>query len=193
MPSIKKELRNQIKTQLASFTSKDIHERSIGACDLLIQQPEYQQADVIMVFLSLSIEINTTSLVLRAWQDSKRVLSPRVSWEQRRIIPVEIRSLSEDDLEVTQYSLRQPTQGEPIPISMIDLVVVPGLGFDQEGNRLGRGRGFYDRFLANLDFNGISCALAFEEQVVESIPKAPHDIRVDMLATDTDIRRFKSA
>ncbi len=105
------------------------------------------------------------------------------------MMPVEIRSLTEN-IEDTQWSLRQPLQGNPVPISMIDLVVVPGLGFDCTGNRLGRGRGFYDRFLAHAEFSGSTCAVAFEEQVVETIPAHPHDIRVDMLITDQQVRRF---
>ncbi len=106
------------------------------------------------------------------------------------MIPLEIRSLTED-IEETQWSLRQPAQGDPVPLSMIDLVIVPGIGFDLQGNRLGRGRGFYDRFLANPEFSGITCALAFEEQVVEKIPTDAHDIQVDMVVTSQSVRRFR--
>ncbi len=192
MPSCrlsKKELRSHLKAGLAALSAEEIRERSMRACDLLTAQPEYEKSEIIMVFLSLSNEINTTPLVLRAWQDNKCVLAPRVTWEQRRMIPVEIRSLTED-IEDTQWNLRQPVHGDPMPISMIDMVIVPGLGFDLAGNRLGRGRGFYDRFLANPEFRGLTCALAFEEQVVESIPADPHDIQVDMVVTDQQVRRL---
>ncbi|HNQ21748.1 MAG TPA: 5-formyltetrahydrofolate cyclo-ligase [Phycisphaerae bacterium] len=73
----------------------------------------------------------------------------------------------------------------------VDLMVVPGLGFDEYGNRLGRGRGFYDRFLAHPEFAGIACALAFEEQVCPTIPAGPLDRRVSMLVTDAKVRRFQ--
>ncbi len=185
----KKDLRTRLKANIAALSADENHQRSRQACKSLIEQPEFERAETIMVFLSLPTEINTTLLVLRAWQEGKRVLAPRVSWEQRRMMPVEIRSLTED-IEDTQWSLRQPLQGNPVPISMIDLVVVPGLGFDGVGNRLGRGRGFYDRFLARSDYAGSTCAVAFEEQVVETIPADPHDIRVDMLITDQHVRRF---
>ncbi len=185
----KKDLRTRLKASLAALSADEVHQRSRQACNLLVAQPEFERSETVMVFLSLPTEINTTLLVLRAWQKGKRVLAPRVSWEQRRMMPVEIRSLAED-LEDTQWNLRQPLQGDPVPISMIDLVVVPGLGFDGAGNRLGRGRGFYDRFLAHAEFTGSTCAVAFEEQVVEAIPADPHDIRVDMLITDRHVRRF---
>ncbi len=185
----KKDLRTHLKANLAALSADEIHQRSRQACDLLADQPEFERCETVMVFLSLPTEINTAPLVLRAWQDGKRVLAPRVSWEQRRMMPVEIRSLTED-IEDTQWNLRQPLQGDPVPLSMIDLVVVPGLGFDRAGNRLGRGRGFYDRFLAHSEFAGSTCAVAFEEQIVEAIPADPHDIRVDMLITDQHVRRF---
>ncbi len=142
-----------------------------------------------MVFLSLPTEIDTQPIVLRAWQDRKRVLAPKVSWSQRRMMPVEIRSLTEDLTETTM-GLREPVSGIPIPIPMIDLVIVPGLGFDEFGNRLGRGRGFYDRFLAHPEFTGTACGFALEEQVVSTIPAGPLDRPVIMLVTDQSVRRF---
>ncbi len=186
----KSELRTRLKADLAALSRDEIRDHSTRACRLLADQPEFQESEIIMVFLSLAGEINTAQLVLRAWQEGKRVLAPRVSWEQRRMIPLEIRSLAED-IEETQWSLRQPVQGDPVPLAMIDLVIVPGIGFDLQGNRLGRGRGFYDRFLANPDFTGTTCALAFEEQVVEKIPTDAHDIQVDMVVTSQTVRRFR--
>ena len=142
-----------------------------------------------MVFLSLPNEVDTSPLVLRAWQDRKRVLAPKVSWNQRRMLPLEFRSLT-DDLMVSPMGLREPVTGIPFPISLIDMVMVPGLGFDEYGNRLGRGRGFYDRFLAHPDFGGVACGLGFESQMTPSVPVGPLDRRVDMLVTEEQVRRF---
>lgn len=144
-----------------------------------------------MVFLSLPAEVDTAPLVLRSWQDRKRVLAPKVSWSQRRMMPVEIRSLT-DDLAVSKMGIREPVSGIPFPISMIDLVIVPGLAFDDYGNRLGRGRGFYDRFLVHPEFKGIACAMGMEDQVVPNVPVGPLDRHVDMLITDEQVRRFKA-
>ena len=142
-----------------------------------------------MIFLSLPTEIDTSPLVLRAWQDRKRVLAPKVSWNQRRMMPMEIRSLTED-LTVSAMGIREPVSGIPFPVSMIDLVIVPGLGFDEYGHRLGRGRGFYDRFLAHPEFEGVACALALEEQMLPSIPVGPLDRPVDRIVTDDKVRQF---
>jgi len=186
----KRDLRQQIRQLLAAMTPEQIRARSAAAAMLFCQTEEYQRADVIMIFLSTPLEVDTAPIALRAWQDGKRVLAPRVSWEQRRMLPVEINSLT-SGVEVGLFGIREPAEGMPVPVSDIDLVAVPGLAFDEHGNRLGRGRGFYDRFLAHRDFGGISCGLAFEMQVVGSVPAGPPDIRVDMLVTDQCVRRFR--
>lgn len=188
-PLTKRELRQRLRQSVEAVSSQDLHIRSIRACNLLIQTPEYQRSEIVMVFLSLPNEVDTTPLVLHAWRDSKRVLAPKVSWEQRRMLPIEIRSLS-DDVSQSPMGIREPAQGMPIPVALIDMVIVPGLGFDLHGNRIGRGRGFYDRFLAHTDWQGVACGLALEEQVVEEVPVTEHDMQVDMLVTDEAVRRF---
>lgn len=189
--TVKKELRQRLRKVLADIPPQELRTKSLRACHRFFEQPEYVQAEVVMVFLALPTEVETSPIVLRAWQDRKRVLAPKVSWNQRRMMPVEIRSLT-DDLTVSSMGIREPVSGIVFPVSMIDLVIVPGLGFDEYGNRLGRGRGFYDRFLAHPEFKGTACALAFEEQFTPSIPAGPLDRHVDMLVTDETVRRFKT-
>ena len=186
---MKTELRQRLRKILAGIPPEELSTRSLRACHRLFDQPEYLKAEVIMVYLSLPTELETAPIVLRAWQDRKRVLAPKVSWSQRRMLPVEIRSLT-DDLVVTTMGMREPVAGIPFPISLIDLVIVPGLGFDEFGNRLGRGRGFYDRFLAHSEFHGVACAMAFEAQMTPAVPVGPLDRHVDMLVTDEKVRRF---
>ncbi len=186
---VKKELRKKIRTMLAAIPANQFASMSQTVCALLFDLPEYQTANVILTFLSSPTEVDTAPLVLRAWQERKKVLAPKIGWEQRRLMPVEIRSLTED-LRITAMGVREPANGIPIPVPMIDLVIVPGLGFDANGNRLGRGQGFYDRFLAHPEFHGVACALAFECQVVEEVPTGPLDRRVDMLVTEKKTRHF---
>lgn len=185
----KKELRQRLRKLITEIPAQELETKSLRACHRLFEQPEYIRAEVVMVFLSLPSEVDTSPLVLRAWQDRKRVLAPKVSWGQRRMLPVEIRSLA-DDLTVSSLGIREPISGIPFPVSTLDLVIVPGLGFDEYGQRLGRGRGFYDRFLAHPDFKGVACAMAFEEQLVPKVPVGPLDRPVDMLVTDKEVRRF---
>jgi 5-formyltetrahydrofolate cyclo-ligase len=108
------------------------------------------------------------------------------------MLPVEITSLSTENLTITGPGVREPIAGNPVPVREIDLAIVPGLGFTTSGHRIGRGMGFYDRFLAQSDFIGVSCGLAFEEQIVQDLPVLDHDMPLSMLATDRGIRRFAS-
>ncbi|TWT44670.1 5-formyltetrahydrofolate cyclo-ligase family protein [Phycisphaerae bacterium RAS1] len=185
----KKELRQQLRERLAAIPEADRAARSAAACRLLGVQAEFVRSETVMLFLSLPTEVDTSPLALLAWQLGKRVLAPSVSWEQRRMAPIEIHSLT-SGLETVEMGIRQPVEGAVVPISEIDLVVVPGLGFDETGNRVGRGRGFYDRFLAHREFRAITCGLAFEEQVVTVVPADEHDMRVQFLVTDARVRRF---
>lgn len=188
---VKTELRKRLRKTLSEVSPEELATWSLRACHRLFELPAYIKAEVVMVFLSLPAEVDTSPVVLRAWQDRKRVLAPKISWNHRRMLPVEIRSLT-DDLMVSTMGIREPVTGIPFPIPMIDLVIVPGLGFDEYGNRLGRGRGFYDRFLAHPEFAGISCGMAFESQMTPSVPTGPLDRHVNMLVTDEKVRKFKS-
>jgi 5-formyltetrahydrofolate cyclo-ligase len=186
---VKKELRRQLQAVLTSIPTAALSERSRVAADLLFNEPEYRRAEVMMVYLSHTQEADTTRIVLQAWQDRKRILAPQVSWESKAMIPIEIRNL-DIDVARNEIGLREPIKGPPIPIELIDLVIVPGLAFDGAGNRLGRGRGFYDRFLARPNFRGLACGFALEAQIVDAIPAGPHDMKIDMLVTDAAVRRF---
>ncbi len=186
---VKRELRTKLRSVLASISPESALTMSRAAAAHLFATPEYRQTEVLMVYLSQTEEVDTTPIVLQAWKDGKTVAAPQVSWESRQMVPHEIKNLDED-IARNQFGLREPAGGLPIPIELIDLVIVPGLAFDPVGNRLGRGRGFYDRFLAKPDFKGRSCGLAFEVQIVGAIPAGEHDQKVDLLVTDKQVRRF---
>jgi 5-formyltetrahydrofolate cyclo-ligase len=186
-PAVRKHLREV----LAAMSDADRHRKSAAACSLLTQSPEFQMARVVMLYLSMPLEVDTAALALRAWQAGKTVVAPKVAWDQRRMLPIEIASLNAG-LTTTAPGMREPIAGNPVPVEFIDLVIVPGLGFTPAGHRIGRGMGFYARFLAQQEFIGLSCGLGFEEQVVEQLPTLDHDIPLSMLVTDGGIRRFAS-
>ena len=179
-----------LRQRLEAIPPDDFAERGAAACNKLLEQIEYRRAEIVMVFLSMPREVDTAPIALHCWSNLKRVLAPKVSWEQRRMLPTEIASLT-TDVRDGVMGLREPIDGLPIPVADIDLVVVPGLGFDNNGNRLGRGRGFYDRFLCHRDFRGVACAIGLEDQVVDDVPADETDVRVHMLITEQRVRRFK--
>ena len=183
----KTQIRTEMRTLLKNMPPEERRQRSLAACELLAGTREFRSAQMIMLFLSMPSETETTSLALKAWQEGKSIAVPRVDWESRRMDPLEIRSL-DTGLQTVAQGYRQPIEGTVVPLDLIDIVVIPGLAFDRKGFRVGRGRGFYDRFLAQQDFQGVRCAMCFHEQILnEEIPREPHDIPMDLIVTDKEI------
>jgi 5-formyltetrahydrofolate cyclo-ligase len=189
--STKAELRRRLRDTLSGMSDAQRHQKSLAACQLIAASPEFAAARVVMLYLTMQSEMDTAPLALRSWQAGKTVVVPKVSWDQRRMLPTEISSLH-GHVTTAGTGVREPVGGKPVPVDLIDLVIVPGLGFTNTGYRIGRGMGFYDRFLAQSDFIGLSCGLAFEEQIVQTLPILDHDVPLSMLATDHGIRRFAS-
>ncbi|MCH8244190.1 MAG: 5-formyltetrahydrofolate cyclo-ligase, partial [Planctomycetes bacterium] len=81
---VKTELRKRLRKTLSEVSPEELTTWSLRACHRLFEQPAYIKAEVVMVFISLPAEVDTSPLVLRAWQDRKRVLAPKISWNQRR-------------------------------------------------------------------------------------------------------------
>src|SRR5947207_11480534 len=84
----KSTIRRQLREQLAEMTEPTRHAKSVAACSLIIATPEFAAARVVMVYLSTPTEVDTTNLAIRAWKTGKTVVVPKVSWDQRRMLPV---------------------------------------------------------------------------------------------------------
>jgi 5-formyltetrahydrofolate cyclo-ligase len=182
----KVQLREKLQKCLLEMSEKQRTAKSKKACRNLISTPQFQNASTIMLYLSLPYEADTTEAILCAWQLDKIVAVPKISWQQRHMMPVRINSLETGFLtEVT--GLRNPLEGVPMAIEEIDLVVAPALGFDRKGNRLGHGGSYYDRFFANTAIKAQRCGFAFAEQMIEDVPMRDHDKQMDFLVTDEEI------
>lgn len=188
----KEQLRQKLQQCLRKMTEEQRIEKSRKACQNLISTPEFQNATAVMMYLSLPHEVDTSDAILYAWQHGKIVVVPKISWQQRHMIPVQINSLETGSFSTEVAGLRNPVTGVPMPFGEIDLVVAPGLGFDRSGNRIGRGGSFYDRFFANKELRALKCGFAFAEQLVESIPVAKHDVPMDFLVTNDEIIYFNN-
>ncbi len=186
----KPKLRTELQQCLMEISVEERTEKSRKVCRNLISTVEFRDASVVMMYLPLPHETDISEAILSAWQSGKTVAVPKVSWQQRHMIPVRIDSL-ETGISSGAGGLRNPITGTPVPFSEIALVVAPGLGFDRGGNRLGRGGSYYDRFFANGELRAVRCGVAFAEQVLESVPVAEHDVPVDILVTDEEILYFE--
>ena len=176
-------LRHELKSRLMQISSVDRITKSKRICEHVVGSDAFGQATVVMVYLSLAHEVDTTPIILHAWQSGKTVAVPKVSWQQRHMIPVELKSL-ETGLKADDMGLRNPVNGVPVPFDEIDLVLAPGLGFDRQGNRLGRGGAYYDRFFVTHKITAGKWGLAFSEQLCDAIPHDDTDVPVDVVVTE---------
>lgn len=182
----KKTLRHELKTKLMQMSSAERVQKSKQIFEHVSGSDVFRQSTVVMLFLSLPHEVDTTPLILHSWQSGKTVAVPKVSWEQRHMIPVELSSL-ETGIVADDRGLRNPVNGTPVPFDEIDLVLTPGLGFDRQGNRLGRGGAYYDRFFSTHHITAVRWGLAFSEQLCKTIPHDKTDVPLDAVVTEQGI------
>ena len=176
-------LRQELRAAVRNLSSRQREEASAKACALLLQQATWKDARSILFFSALSDELNISPLIPQALAAGKTVLLPQFDVIQGVYCACEIRD-PKKDLGPGKFGILEPRRECAIaPLNRLDLTLVPGVGFDPLGGRLGRGRGFYDRLLAEV--SGIKCGVAFDEQVVPTIPTEPHDIRLNCILTPT--------
>ncbi len=171
----KKELRAHIKMLKKAHTKEQLMEQSKKILAKLEQHPDFIKAERVMLYSALPDEVQTQAF-LEKWHLKKTIILPTVVGDD--IIPVEFGK--DTAFAVGDFNILEP-QNEPYT-GGFDLIVVPGVAFDPKGNRLGRGKGYYDRFLCQyLDVKRIG--ICFNFQLVEEVPSEPFDIRMDEVIT----------
>lgn len=186
----KASLRKRIRQILAGVSPEARADKSRLICNAILDSEEYRRAAVVMLFLSMPREVDTTAIIKDAFQCGKTVAVPKLL-EPHQMIPVEIRSL-ETGFRIDKMGLRNPTIGDLVSYDEIDLVIVPGLAFDRQGNRLGRGAAYYDRFLVEPGMRALKWAAAFSEQIIDAVPHHTTDVAMDALICEQGILKFKS-
>jgi len=187
--SDKKATRKLLKIDLDSLADRDVYEKSASISKALIAHDVFQAAKSIMIYMAMPKEVDTAMLMLAAFEAGKRVTVPKCDWASRTMTPTVIETLN-CKVSHSDFGLVEVVSDKVIDISEIDLLIVPGLGFDNKGQRIGRGAGYYDRFMADTSFCAIKCAVGFALQVVEDVPVDDHDMALDMLVTESKIYRF---
>jgi len=160
---------------------KKIKDKAIEARLFLL--PEYTTAKSIFFFASFRSEVDTIAMIKRALDEGKRVVLPRV--EGQNLGLYEIKSL--DELVAGYMNIPEPfvlTDDRKIIINDVDAIIIPGAAFDETGNRIGYGGGFYDRLLSERQKPVPVIAPTYEEQVIDSVPAESHDKKVNIIVTD---------
>jgi len=192
-PHDKHELREHLKRALREIPPQHRLDGARRAAERLRALREYADAESILAYAALPGELDLDPFILAAWDDTRRVGVPRVDWERTAMTPALIGNL-DSHLETGRYGVRSPAPSRPeLDADRITLAIIPGLGFDPSGGRLGRGAGFYDRWIAARRASRAPIAVVgvcFDEQILDRVPYEPHDQRVDTVVTPTrTIRR----
>ena len=151
----------------------------------LLTLPEFTKAGTILFYASFRSEVDTMQLLRQSLLEGKTVVLPRVDTSSTSLVLYSIRSM--EDLAPGCYGILEPAVNEDRNVHdvSIDLMIVPGVAFDEHCNRLGYGKGYYDRLLFLKKAPAV--ALAYEEQILDSIPADAHDIKMDKVITDKRI------
>lgn len=170
----KKELRKRVRAAVAALSEEQRREQSRSVVEQLERTEEFRRATRIAAFWPLSDEVDIREAVTR-WTADKRVYLPVVDGDDMTF--VEYRPDAE--LRQGELGIECPAAGEVVSPKELDLVIVPGVAFDRAGNRMGRGKGFYDRYLKGTTAAKIGICLA--PQLVDAVPCQPHDVRMDVV------------
>ncbi len=171
----KKSLRQQIRRLKKEYSPEQLMAQSEVIMGKLEQNPDFVRAQRVMLYASLPDEVQTLSF-LDKWKKRKQIILPTVVGDD--IIPVEL--TADSQMVEGDFHILEP-ENHPY-FGRLDLIVVPGMAFDKTGHRLGRGKGFYDRFLIKYP-EVKTIGICFDFQLLDSIPTEPHDRVVDEVVT----------
>lgn len=181
----KRALRQLCQDHRLALSPEARNSASRRICDFLLQLPDYAPARNMALYAADKGEVELRSVFERCGVDEKPCFFPEVVGEN-----MDFRRVQEwSDLVPGQYGILAPQKTAALlDPAQCDLIVVPGVAFDRQGNRLGRGKGFYDRYLPAV--GGLRVGVCFDGCVVEALPSEPHDVRMDVLITESGVMRF---
>lgn len=181
----KSEVRKSILKARSRLSSQEVVQKSRLITRRILSLEEFRRARTIMAYVDFRNEVKTEELIRTSMAMGKRVAVPLTDLQQKRLIPSLLRDFP-GDLAPGAWGIMEPRLESLRPLlpEELDLVIVPGVAFDERGNRLGYGGGFYDRFLPQTRSDAIWLALAFELQICPEVYPGPHDCPVHIIVTE---------
>jgi len=171
-------LRKELRQKRDALKPEERLRRSRAILEKLQDHPKFLESHALLSYVAFGSEVETRPLFEEAMRLKKKVYASRLEAQENRMVIVELRNLEE--LKPGAYGILEPPSDSHRVgrAEELDLVIVPGIGFDRKGGRLGRGEGFFDRFLQEAK-NAYKIGLAFECQMVERVPREENDMSVD--------------
>jgi len=183
----KEDIRKKLIRARLRLLPEEVDSASLMIMSRVFMLEEFRKANIVMFYIDAKNEVKTRQAVKKALEMGKRVVVPKVK-ESQAMDAIEIEDL--DELLPGTFGILEPIKDNGMSPEKIDMVIVPGVGFDRKGYRLGFGGGYYDNFLPKLRAGVKKVAVAFEIQVLDELPAEPHDARMDMIITQKTIYRF---
>ncbi|RJX19259.1 MAG: 5-formyltetrahydrofolate cyclo-ligase [Desulforudis sp.] len=181
----KQNLRQELLEQRAAMDPADVAVRSTAVAERVFQFGPFQDAGTVMVYADFRNEVQTGAIIAAALDAGKRVGLPLADREQKMLTVIRITNYPED-LEAGAYGIPEPKSGlTPLEVKEIDLILVPGVGYDTDGYRLGFGGGYYDRFLRGIRRRTVKAGLAYDFQVKDTVHPDSHDRGVHYIITES--------
>ena len=178
---MKKTIRKQILTLRKAIPSEQLEEDSKKIIDKVIEHPAYQKADLIFAYVDAKGEVKTKELIQHAWSQGKKVAVPKVHGDIMKFYLIS----SYEELEAGCFGIMEPKENcqEVKRISDKSLVIMPGVAFDRTGNRIGYGKGYYDKYFSKYP-EIYKIAIAFSMQIMPEIKADEFDVKADCVITE---------
>ncbi|MBZ9688757.1 5-formyltetrahydrofolate cyclo-ligase [Clostridium estertheticum] len=186
--NLKDNLRKNMLHQRKNMKMENVSVFSNRIIETIMKLQEFINCKNIMLYLSFDNEVNTYTLAKWCLDNGKKVIVPYCIKETREIIPFEINNLT-NDLTKSSFGIMEPKHNllKKADIEDIDLIIVPGVAFDEHCNRLGFGAGYYDRFLPKREKNTSIIGISYDYQVINKIPTDVYDVPLDLIITEKRI------
>ncbi|MDD4980424.1 MAG: 5-formyltetrahydrofolate cyclo-ligase [Candidatus Omnitrophica bacterium] len=173
----KQQIRSKILLKLKLQKEENREKKSNLIKDKLFRSTEFIKAKRVMFYIAFDGEVNTANMIKEAKKLGKIVAVPVCAKGSNKVMPCLLSDRAR--LKKGPYGVLEPAIKKPVRLEDADLVIVPGVAFDREGRRLGRGKGCYDSLLKELPCNIASIGLAFDFQILPDIPATATDRSVD--------------
>lgn len=187
MKARKQVLREKILRRLRQQSESSRQSKSLAIGRRLFRTRYYRKAKRLLCYAAIDGEVQTRPILEKALSDGKEVFVPVVTDRARRtMVAAQVKDLEKDLAHRGHYGIPHPLRlsSKRISLRSLDLILLPGVAFDRRGNRLGRGGGYFDRFLAALPDGAPRIGLAFKFQLVERLPVETHDVPVSRVITE---------
>ena len=175
--SDKHQIRQAVRAEIAKLSAEDRTILSLLIFSKLSALEEISKASVIAIFISLSDEPETAEFIKQLVKQNKRIVVPKIEGENMQFYDIS------KGLQKGAFGIMEPVETTPIEPSKIDVMVVPGVAFTRDGRRLGRGKGFYDKYLSHRGFRAYTIGVCYPCQLVGILPTEPHDKTLNLVVS----------